>query len=64
MAGDQAWCEQTKPNQKYTVKRMEETMTTFTAWHGKTLAEHVKLRDDAAKDGYRFLSLSIHGTAA
>ncbi|HEY3227771.1 MAG TPA: serine hydrolase, partial [Roseiflexaceae bacterium] len=39
-------------------------MTTFTAWHGKTLAEHVKLRDDAAKDGYRFLSLSIHGTAA
>jgi CubicO group peptidase (beta-lactamase class C family) len=32
------------------------------AWHGKTLDEHVKLRDDAAKKGYRFLSLSIHGT--
>lgn len=34
----------------------------ITAWHGKTLNEHVKLRDDAAKNGYRFLSLSIHGT--
>ncbi|MFL6656740.1 MAG: serine hydrolase [Massilia sp.] len=39
-------------------------MTTTTAWHGKTFDEHVHLRDSAAKDGYRFLSLSIHGTSA
>src|SRR5262245_62081242 len=38
-------------------------MATFVAWHGKTLNEHCTLRDDAAKKGYRFLSLSIHGTA-
>jgi len=37
-------------------------MTAFTAWHGKTFDEHNKLRDDAAKTGYRFLSLSLHGT--
>ncbi len=37
-------------------------MANFTAWHGKTLDEHVKLRNDAAKNGYRFLSLSLHGT--
>ena len=37
-------------------------MADFTAWHGKTLAEHVQLRDNAAKGGYRFLSLSVHGT--
>ena len=37
-------------------------MSTFTAWHGKTFDEHVKLRDNAAKTGYRFLSLSLHGT--
>jgi CubicO group peptidase (beta-lactamase class C family) len=37
-------------------------MATFTAWHGKTFDEHVKLRDDVAKTGYRFLSLSLHGT--
>src|SRR6266536_1538717 len=37
-------------------------MANFTAWHGKTFDEHVKLRDDAAKNGYRFLSLSLHGT--
>lgn len=37
-------------------------MANFTAWHGKTLNEHVKLRDEASKNGYRFLSLSIHGT--
>ncbi len=37
-------------------------MANFIAWHGKTFDEHVKLRDDAAKNGYRFLSLSIHGT--
>jgi CubicO group peptidase (beta-lactamase class C family) len=39
-------------------------MTTTTAWHGKTFDEHVHLRDDAAKNGYRFLSLSIHGTSS
>jgi CubicO group peptidase (beta-lactamase class C family) len=37
-------------------------MATMTAWHGKTLDDHVKLRDDAAKAGYRFLSLSLHGS--
>ena len=37
-------------------------MADFTAWHGKTFEEHAKLRDDAAKSGYRFLSLSVHGT--
>ena len=37
-------------------------MTAFTAWHGKTFDEHIKLRDDAAKTGYRFLLLSLHGT--
>jgi CubicO group peptidase (beta-lactamase class C family) len=36
-------------------------MSDFTAWHGKTLGEHVALRDAAAKNGYRFLSLSIYG---
>ena len=39
-------------------------MAVFTAWHGKTLADHVKLRDDAAKQGFRFLSLSIHGAVS
>lgn len=39
-------------------------MANFTAWHGQTFDQHVKLRDDAAKQGFRFLSLSIHGTAA
>jgi hypothetical protein len=37
-------------------------MGDIVAWHGKTLDEHVKLRDAASKNGYRFLSLSIHGT--
>jgi Bacterial tandem repeat domain 1 len=32
----------------------------FIAWHGKTLAEHVALRDRWALQGYRFLSLSIY----
>jgi CubicO group peptidase (beta-lactamase class C family) len=36
-------------------------MADITAWHGKTLQEHVTLRDAAAKNGYRFLSLSIYG---
>jgi CubicO group peptidase (beta-lactamase class C family) len=31
------------------------------AWHGKTFDQHVGIRDDAAKQGYRFLSLSIYG---
>src|SRR5436305_5588040 len=39
-------------------------MANITAWHGKTIDEHVKLRDDAAKAGYRFLSLSIHGSTS
>lgn len=39
-------------------------MANITAWHGKTFDEHVKLRDDAAKAGYRFLSLSIHGATS
>jgi CubicO group peptidase (beta-lactamase class C family) len=39
-------------------------MVITTAWHGKTLDEHIALRDSAAKNGYRFLSLSIHGTSA
>ncbi len=38
-------------------------MAITTAWHGKTFDEHVALRDSAAKNGYRFLSLSIHGTS-
>jgi CubicO group peptidase (beta-lactamase class C family) len=36
-------------------------MAAFTAWHGKSLSEHVGLRDNAAKLGYRFLSLSLYG---
>ena len=43
---------------------MENGMAIIAAWHGMTLDEHVKLRDSAAKDGFRFLSLSIHGTSA
>lgn len=39
-------------------------MASISAWHGKTLDEHIALRDNAAKDGYRFLSLSIHGGSA
>lgn len=34
------------------------------AWHGKTFDEHVALRDGAARNNYRFLSLSIEGTSA
>jgi hypothetical protein len=40
------------------------TMTDFIAWHGKTLNEHQALRDQWAKKGYRFLSLSIYGLVA
>ncbi|MDQ3983317.1 MAG: serine hydrolase [Actinomycetota bacterium] len=36
-------------------------MADVVAWHGRDFAEHVKLRDDAAKNGYRFLTLSIYG---
>jgi CubicO group peptidase (beta-lactamase class C family) len=36
-------------------------MADITAWHGKSFNEHVTLRDAAAKQGYRFLSLSIYG---
>jgi len=36
-------------------------LPSFTAWHGRSLAQHTQLRDDAAKQGYRFLSLSIYG---
>jgi Beta-lactamase/Bacterial tandem repeat domain 1 len=32
----------------------------FIAWHGRTVAEHVALRDRWALQGYRFLSLSIY----
>lgn len=35
-----------------------------TAWHDRSLKDHCSLRDTAAKDGYRFLSLSIHGAPA
>lgn len=37
-------------------------MPNIVAWHGKTFNEHVALRDTHAKDGYRFLSLSLYGT--
>ncbi len=36
-------------------------MTGIMAWHGRSLSEHIALRDPAAKDGFRFLSLSIYG---
>src|SRR5260370_3696365 len=39
-------------------------MADITAWHGRSLSEHVALRDKAAKDGYRFLSLSIYGSTS
>jgi len=35
---------------------------TTRAWHGKSLPEHVQLRDEAANLGFRFLSLSIYGS--
>jgi CubicO group peptidase (beta-lactamase class C family) len=37
-------------------------MASIAAWHGETLSGHTKLRDDAAKQGYRYLSLSIYGS--
>src|ERR1700681_1494921 len=33
----------------------------FVAWHNKTLDEHIQLRDQHAKLGYRFRSVSIYG---
>jgi CubicO group peptidase (beta-lactamase class C family) len=37
-------------------------MAAIIAWHGKTKDEHIALRDDAAQNGFRFLSLSLYGT--
>jgi hypothetical protein len=39
-------------------------MANVSAWHGKTFNQHTSLRDGAAKDGYRFLFLSIYGSAS
>jgi CubicO group peptidase (beta-lactamase class C family) len=39
-------------------------MADIVAWHGRTLDEHVHLRDGAATGGYRFLSLSIYGSTS
>jgi CubicO group peptidase (beta-lactamase class C family) len=39
-------------------------MANITAWHGKSFNEHVTLRDAAAKQGYRFLSLSLYGATS
>jgi CubicO group peptidase (beta-lactamase class C family) len=36
----------------------------FIAWHGRTLADHVSLRDSWAKQGYRFVSLSVYGATS
>ena len=37
-------------------------MADFIAWHGRTLNDHVALRDDFAKKGYRYLSISVYGS--
>ncbi|HMF96410.1 MAG TPA: serine hydrolase [Vicinamibacterales bacterium] len=39
-------------------------MSTIVAWHGATLSDHTAKRDAAAKDGYRFLSLSLYGSTS
>ena len=39
-------------------------MADITAWLGDTLDEHIHLRDDAAKHGYRFLPMSIYGATS
>src|ERR1700751_3841440 len=39
-------------------------MADIIAWHGRGLNEHTSLRDNAAKQGYRFLSLSIYGAVS
>ncbi len=33
----------------------------FVAWHNKTLQEHIQLRDQHARQGYRFRSVSLYG---
>lgn len=33
------------------------------SWHGQKVKRHEKLRDDALSRGYRFLSISLHGTS-
>ncbi len=39
-------------------------MAEVVAWHNRTLYEHQVLRDQSARQGYRFLSLSIYGQVA
>ena len=39
-------------------------MFDFVTWHGKSLLEHTILRETAASEGYRFLSLSVYGLPA
>lgn len=39
-------------------------MADVVAWHGRNLSEHTGLRDNAAREGYRFLSLSIYGATS
>jgi CubicO group peptidase (beta-lactamase class C family) len=36
-------------------------MVSFVAWHGKTLKEHLALRNQYYPEGFRFISLSIYG---
>ena len=37
------------------------TMASFVAWHGKTLDQHLALRNQYYPEGFRFISLSIYG---
>lgn len=37
-------------------------MASFVAWHGKTLDQHVALRNQYYPEGFRFISLSIYGS--
>ncbi len=39
-------------------------MAKINAWHGRTLQQHIALRDKWSANGYRFLSLSLYGTAS
>jgi CubicO group peptidase (beta-lactamase class C family) len=36
-------------------------MVSFVAWHGKTLDQHLALRNQYYPEGFRFISLSIYG---
>ncbi len=36
-------------------------MTPFVAWHGRSLADHISLRNEWSKEGYIFVSLSVYG---